>query len=169
MRLFSAVLFDEATLDVISSYRDQLHDASYRGRFPKRDNLHLTLEFLGEIDNPSSAIRALSRLEFKPFDLVMDRIGFFQRPDGDTWWIGVEADNPVMVLQARLHRLFMEEGLSLEKRKYVPHITLGRNVVTDAPACRIAKLSFHVTSVSLMLSEREDGGMRYTSLYDRDL
>ena len=99
----------------------------------------------------------------------MDRIGFFHRPDGDTWWIGVEADNPVMVLQARLHRLFMEEGLSLEKRKYVPHITLGRNVVTDAPACRIAKLSFHVTSVSLMLSEREDGGMRYTSLYDRDL
>ena len=167
MRLFSAVLFDEATLDVISSYRDQLHDASSRGRFPKRDNLHLTLEFLGEIDNPSSAIRALSRLEFKPFDLVMDRIGFFHRPDGDTWWAGAEESAPLMNLSRDLRRELSARGFRLDKRRFRPHATLGRRVVTDAAAGSIKPIYAAAEAVSLMLSERGERGMVYTVFHER--
>ncbi len=164
MRLFIAILFDEATLDAIASYRDRLHDVSLEGRFPPRENLHLTLEFLGELDGTAAVERAMRSVRFPSFDIVMDRIGFFQRDGGDTWWLGVEKDNPVGKLQLELHKALAAQGIRTERRRYVPHITLARGVISDAPACRIEPIRCHAGSFDLMLSEREGRGMRYTSL-----
>ena len=55
MRLFTAVLFDDDTLDRISLIRDRLHDEAVAGSFSGRDNLHLTLDFLGDPIHGGSA------------------------------------------------------------------------------------------------------------------
>lgn len=59
----------------------------------------------------------------------------------------------------------MDRGFQLEKRRYRPHITLGRRVMTAMRCGRIDRLEAMVESVSLMLSERSASGMVYTELF----
>ena len=68
MRLFTAVLFDDDTLDRISLIRDRLHDEAVTGSFARRDNLHLTLDFLGEcrVQQMHSAQAAMDEISFEP-------------------------------------------------------------------------------------------------------
>ena len=168
MRLFIAILFDDDTVDKLSALRDGLHDLSSHGSFVQRENLHLTLEFLGECsaEERNRAMRAMDSLSFPSFRLKLDRLGFFSRPDGDIWWVGAEEDPDLMGMQRSLHSLLAGEGFQLEKRRYRPHITLGRRVATAARAGRIEPIEADVRSVSLMLSERMGGQMVYTPLYE---
>ena len=48
MRLFIAVNFDEKELDMFESARDRLRAQAGRASYSRRENLHLTLAFLGE-------------------------------------------------------------------------------------------------------------------------
>lgn len=170
MRLFIAILFDEETVERLAGIRDSLHDRALRGSFVSRDNLHLTLEFLGECDDKEKrlAIEAMEAVHFEPFDLTIDSIGFFSRQEGDTWWAGLEHSRPLACLQKELHGELAARGLSLQGRPYRPHITLGRRVVTTSDVGRIDPIHVHVDSIDLMLSERTDNGMVYTSLYSAE-
>ncbi len=169
MRLFIAILFDDAVVDKLSQLRDALHDESSHGTFVPRSNLHLTLEFLGECSpaERSRAIDAMDSVSFRPFTIEMDRIGSFSRPDGDIWWVGAREDNELMTLQRNLHKALLSSGFNLEKRKYKPHITLGRRVITTARTGQIERIEAEVKAMDLMLSERIDGQMVYTSLYQK--
>lgn len=167
MRLFIAILFDEGTVDRLAGVRDGLHDHAVHGAFVARDNLHLTLEFLGECDDRAKrlAIEAMEAVHFEPFDLTIDSIGFFSRQEGDTWWAGLEHSRPLACLQKDLHGELAARGLSLQRRPYRPHITLGRRVVTTSDVGGIDPIHVHVDSIDLMLSERTAKGMVYTSLH----
>ena len=171
MRLFIASLFDENTIERLSKERDALHNLSVSGSFVSRDNIHLTLEFLGECtqEECDEAVNAMDMVERKRFHITMDRRGFFSRPDGNTWWIGIEESSALMSLQGSLHRELVEHGLRVEKRRYKPHITLGRRVVTEVAACRISPITACISSFSLMLSERGTHGMVYTELFRKNL
>ena len=167
MRLFIAALLDEGAVSELSRLRDALHDASSAGSFVPRENLHITLEFLGECtpEERDSAAEAVDGLRFEPFSFAIDRLGVFQRPDGDIWWAGMEESRALLRLQSELHRDLMDRGFRLEKRRYRPHITLGRRVMTSMCCGRIDRLEAAVESVSLMLSERSASGMVYTELF----
>ena len=169
MRLFVAVLFDDDTVDRLAELRDELHDKAVHGSFVSRDNLHLTIEFLGECDitGRNKAIEAMQAVPFSPFDIVMNRIGSFTRPDGDTWWVGAEESGALMALQRNLHKELENRGLRLERRRYKPHITLGRRVIGPMAAGAIESIGCTVSGFDLMLSERIDGHMVYTSLFHR--
>ena len=167
MRLFTAVLFDDDTLDRISLIRDRLHDEAATGSFARRDNLHLTLDFLGEcsMQQMRSAEAAMAEISFEPFELMFDRTGFFPGDSSDTWWLGVRENRNLMKLQAALHEALIEKGLKLEKRRYRPHVTLARRVITSSPAGPVEAFKTTVSAVSLMLSERHGNSMVYTNLY----
>ena len=48
MRLFIAINFGENELDSFEAARDRLRERAGRGNYSRRENLHLTLAFLGE-------------------------------------------------------------------------------------------------------------------------
>ncbi len=167
MRLFIAILFPEDVLDRMCSLRDELHDQG-RGSYSSRDNLHLTLAFLGECSQEEERLaeEALDSISFEPFTLCFDRTGFFSRPDGDIWWIGAEESPSLMRLERDIRKALSERGFSLEKRRFRPHVTLGRRVMAKMSPRRIEPISFAPHAVSLMLSERGEGQMIYTPLYE---
>lgn len=167
MRLFIAVLFPDAVVDKLSEWRDRIHDESSSGSFVQRDNLHLTLNFLGECSSREEKLaeEAVASIKMEPFSLKMDRIGFFSRPDGDIWWVGVEENKSLQDLQRSLSSSLAERGFKLEKRKFRPHITLGRRVITTSGTGHIEPIVSEVDSIALMLSERGDGRMIYTPLF----
>ena len=48
MRLFIAINFDDAFLDALVSMQEDLKSAGAIGNFTKRENLHMTLAFIGD-------------------------------------------------------------------------------------------------------------------------
>ena len=169
MRLFIAINFDAQTRARLATLGDQLRARSRSGNFSRAENLHLTLAFLGEGNEKraEAAKTAMKTIHFRAFAVSVERVGRFQRADGDVWWAGLAASETLMDLQSRLTAQLVAAGFILEKRRYRPHITLGRRVVTDAAPWSIEPFGETVGAIDLMKSERQGGGMRYTSIYSR--
>ena len=167
MRLFIAINFNNETRSRLLALRDELCGKSQRGNFSAPENLHLTLAFLSECDSKQTAAvkSVLSAVNFEPFDIAVDCVGRFKHDGGDIWWVGLRESKPLIVLQGELTEKLIAAGFSLDKRKYSPHITLGREVVTDVKPWQIEPFGETVSIIDLMKSERVNGKLTYTSIY----
>ncbi|MDR1657655.1 MAG: RNA 2',3'-cyclic phosphodiesterase [Deltaproteobacteria bacterium] len=163
MRLFVAINFNSGTRFHLIALRDELQGKSECGRFSAPENLHLTLAFLGECDGKqtTAAKAVVAATEFMPFEVAIERIGNF-RPN--LWWAGLRKDKPLMTLQRDLSDRLADAGFTLERRQFNPHITLGREVVTDKAPWRIEPFGEVVSSIELMKSERINGRLTYTAI-----
>ena len=167
MRLFIAINFSNETKHELIALCDKLREASTRGRFSLPENLHLTLAFLGECDakQTAAAKAAMDIATFNTFDLTIDSIGRFKRNGGDLWWAGVRENKELQELHQKLTAGLSANGFECEERKYNPHITLGREIVTKAKARQIEPFGETVSHIDLMKSERISGKLTYTSIY----
>ena len=170
MRLFIAINFNDKTRAQLVALRDELRSRSKRGNFTVAENLHLTLVFLGDCDMEQTSVvkSAMDEINFEPFPLNIERIERFKRDGGDIWWAGVQASKPLIDLQNELTHKLIEAGFTLEKRKYSPHITIGRQVVTNTAPWRIEPFGETITGIELMKSERIGGKLTYTAIYEKD-
>lgn len=171
MRLFIAINFDRKTKENITAVQNRLK-AKANGRFSHEDNLHLTLVFLGEVPNDKLNIikKAMDSVTMPKMELVFNHIGHFKRHDGDIWWIGLKNNQKLINLQAELSDSLITAGFNLEKRSYRPHITLARHIKAYSRIDKCMALgpafSTSANSVSLMLSQRIEGKLTYTELYN---
>jgi len=169
MRLFIAINFNADTKSKLQALCDDLRMASGRGRYSLPENLHLTLAFLGECDAKQTAATksAIDEVDFDPFYLQIDRIGRFKRSGGDIWWAGVRENKALADLYKDLTPRLRERGFGSEERKFNPHITLGREVVTKAQPRQVEPFGETVSRIDLMKSERIHGKLTYTSIHRR--
>ncbi|MGI5935349.1 MAG: RNA 2',3'-cyclic phosphodiesterase [Oscillospiraceae bacterium] len=169
MRLFIAINFNTETRSRLLSLRDELRARLERGRFSAPENLHLTLAFLGECDAKQTATvkAAMDAVSFRPLLLSVGCVGRFKRDGGDVWWAGVSESKPLSDLQRGLTDKLIASGFTLEKRKYSPHITLGREVVTDTSPWVFEAFGETVGKIELMKSEQIDGKLTYTPIYEK--
>jgi 2'-5' RNA ligase len=124
MRAFIAVEVDEQLREKMSKLQNQL---SLDGVKPvEKENLHLTLQFLGEIDESmkEKVAQAMDKLSFKKFEMSCKGVGAFpSRNYMRVVWVGAEAPELKEIysqLATELVKLgFKQEGFS-------PHITLAR-------------------------------------------
>ena len=167
MRLFIAINLNEATRSGLASLQDGLRETAARGRFSARENLHLTLAFLGDCGpaQTAAARAAMDGMQFAPFPLRIDRLGRFRRDSGDIWWAGVEASEPLLALQRDLTKELQGLGFQLEDRLFQPHITLAREVVTQEKERTVSPFGETVTQIDLMKSERMGGKLTYTAIH----
>ena len=168
MRLFIGVNFNPDTRSRLLALRDELRSCSTGGNFTMPENIHLTLVFLGECTAKQAAtIKAtMDSTSFEPFPISIDTIGRFKRNDGDLWWAGIAECKPLLILQRDLSDGLITNGFVLEKRKYSPHITLGRKVVTTATPWVVEPFGEIVSTIELMKSERIGGKLVYTSIHE---
>ena len=164
MRLFIAIKFDEIILDTLSDFQSELKNLGVTGNFSKRDNLHITLAFIGEYDDPDKVLNAMKQVEFRPIRISLNGVGSF----GELFWVGLEDNSQLRGYVNRLRRKLSELGIPFDNKRFLPHITLIRRCsfggrkdtpITDAP-----KKSMVATRVSLMRSERGKNGMIYTEI-----
>ena len=169
MRLFFAILLEDSVKNELCHMMEQLERHSVQGRFTRRENLHLTLAFLGETNRMEAAERAMRQAVFQPFFLELERLGRFRRDEGDILWAGVKKNAALMGLQKELAAALMKEDFLLENRPYRPHLTLGRQVVwRDGPLPLMQPVKMLVSRFHLMKSERTDGTLTYTSIAVRE-
>lgn len=177
MRLFVAIVFSEQTRNWIYSLQKEVRSISDSGTFPPRENLHMTLAFLGDV-HPArlsvlrKAIDTAAASEGK-FPLILSGLGTFQSQRDTTVWLGSMKNERLAALQKRLQSALEKSGFPLENRAFRPHITLGRRVklrgeLEILPGNR-ERASAVVERICLMRSEFVKGGMIYTEIYGKDL
>ena len=108
-------------------------------RWMRPGNIHITLRFLGDIEDEqaAAAAEALRRAgEGAPaFDISLDRFGVFphlKRPN--VLWVGPsEAPGPLMEFGTNLSRYLAEAGFPAGEGPFRPHMTIARRRFRDRP------------------------------------
>ncbi len=109
-------------------------------RWVAPENMHLTLRFVGEVENGQAEDidAALMRLRAPCFDITLDGVGFFGKPSAArVLWAGARKCEKLMRLQAKIETALQMSGLPPEERKFSPHITLAR--LNGAPFLRLQR------------------------------
>jgi 2'-5' RNA ligase len=175
-RLFVAINFNEHIKDSLTNIMKDMKTKTKQGSFTHRENLHLTLAFIGETTGVESVKiamdHAINRLKPAPIALKLLGFGTFKRNEGDIIWVGVEKNLEL----TKLHRILVEElkkeEFEVEDREYKPHLTLGRRVKLNNREDmkeyekRIPSLTMVIDKICLMKSERIEGKLVYTEIYD---
>lgn len=124
IRLFTALEIPPHVADRLELLQSGLKGA----RWIDREAFHITLRFIGEVpENMAGDIdRALSSLRTEPFSVTLDGIGEFGGKKPHAVWARVAENPQLMQLQARQENALRRIGLTPERRKYTPHVTLAR-------------------------------------------
>lgn len=133
MRTFIAIELSKETKDWIAHLQGQLKNSGADVKWVEPENIHLTLKFLGEIDNKqlSNIIKVLqdSNQNRNSFYIRLSSLGAFPKINFPrVIWIGIdkgEAESKQIAtdLEEELAKIGIPKE---EKRPFSCHITLGR-------------------------------------------
>lgn len=173
MRLFAAVNFDKATVDKLYSCCQLIRENSISVNVSRRENLHLTLAFIGEVPSAKRAIDALQRVSAPPFELTIQGYGEFGK--GSVCFAKIQKCDELSALAQKVRESLVSLGVNIDTKPFKPHITLARHFESfpDFDKKELAKAlgtqTVRVTSFSLMKSERINGKLTYTEVYKKPL
>lgn len=166
MRLFVALEVGKEVRDNLAGLIDELRvvdavAAKNKARWARVENLHVTLKFIGNVDDGRlPAIReALS--EIRPGSLVEMRfrgLGFFpneRRPR--VLWAGIEASPNLAPLAGEISARLEQLDIPRETREFAPHLTLAR---FDPPS-----ISGELRAATTQHASRDFGMVRTGTFY----
>ena len=130
MRLFWAIEIPEDIKLKLTSVQDELKELNLHAKWVEKQNMHLTVKFLGETDaSMVTDIKnsVLSALEgTSPFRISVSGFGTFGNP-ARVIWSGIrDDDKKLFELHSKVDRALLSLGFEAEKRTFYPHLTLAR-------------------------------------------
>ena len=162
MRLFIAIELGDRLKDELCMIQKRIQLQGMKGNFTTRENMHLTLAFIGEYSDPEHVSDVLDDVMLEPMRIALDGFGCFR----DLYWIGVKEDKGLTENVKRLRKALSDNGIPFDRKKFVPHITLARNIEydKDLPTDCPFPAAMDVEYISLMRSDRGKSGMIYTPI-----
>jgi 2'-5' RNA ligase len=123
-RLFTGLEIPRHVGDSLAMMRGGLPGA----RWIDPENYHLTLRFIGDIDDALARDIAglLGGVRRRPFEVRLDGLTSFGGRKPRALVAMATPAGPLVELQAEHERLLQRLGLEPEGRKYIPHVTLAR-------------------------------------------
>lgn len=161
MRLFIAIqLSDEMKKALVACMHD-LKKQGVEGNYVPAQNLHMTLAFIGEYDNPGKVKEVIGKVPFPEFRISLSEKGNF----GNILWAGVKGNQKLKTYVKDLRAALSAEGIPFDKDKFIPHITLIRKYSVKKPyQFHLPKAEMTVKKASLMKSEQKSGKIVYKEL-----
>jgi RNA 2',3'-cyclic 3'-phosphodiesterase len=166
-RLFTGLEIPPPVAQTLAIMRGGLPGA----RWIDPENYHLTLRFIGDIDDAlaNEIAGLLGRVHRRPFELRLDGLTSFGGRKPRALVAPAAQVAPLMELQAEQDRMLQRLGLEPEGRKYTPHVTLARlrdsssHQVADYLAARAhyRSMAFEVSRFVLFSSRSSVGGGPY--------
>ena len=176
-RLFTAIELPKEIGERLALARGGLPGA----RWLDVENYHLTLSFIGDIDDAAArdVAEALDGVRRRQaFSVELDGFDAFGGSRPKSLFARVVETQALMELQAAQERLLRRLGLKLENRQYTPHVTLARlrseataRLTADWLSTRAGgRLAFEARRFVLMSSRDSIGGGPYIveEAYDLD-
>jgi RNA 2',3'-cyclic 3'-phosphodiesterase len=124
MRLFAALALPDEVVDTLLILQAGVPGA----RWQKREQMHLTLRFIGEADGREARAidDALATISVSAFELELKGVGSFGGRIPRDLWAGVRSSEPLLHLQRKIESALQRIGLDADKHKFTPHVTLAR-------------------------------------------
>lgn len=174
MRVFIALELPDHMVAQVAVLARQLGDR-ISGRLMKPDTYHLTLAFLGELDEQQvrDAMAALddAAVDRAAIPLVPDGLGKFGKPHDATLWLGISPAQELMDLAEAVRAELAARDLPFDRKAFRPHITLARRA--KLPRGPLPELVFpeasQAVAVTLFKSSLTPEGARYKPLYTKTL
>lgn len=123
-RLFTGIAVPGPQRAALSAFQSGFDGA----RWVDTTDLHITLRFIGDV-SPKQAdliVEALDSRHWHAPEIAYTRLDAFGGSKPRSLYAAVAEDVVLMRLQAAQERLMQSIGLPAERRRYAPHITLGR-------------------------------------------
>lgn len=126
MRLFIGINFNHTVLQQLASLRGTLPYVQWYDP----QTYHLTLSFIGEINNYdliNDLDLALEKIPFHSFDITIHTVNFFQYPSNELiFWAGIQPSEDLILLYKKINQCLKFFKINQTNKKYIPHITLGK-------------------------------------------
>jgi 2'-5' RNA ligase len=162
-RLFLACWPDQSLQELLYDLARHLQ-LKHGGRRIERENIHLTLVFLGHVhpQNEQLLRQRLRLLDMKQFDLELDQTGSFTHCRLN--WVGPSIlPTGLKELHSVLKRISHEFALHTEQRAYHPHISLLRDSHSETEHA-IKPIQWNVKKFCLIESRQKRGGVEYKTI-----
>ena len=168
MRLFFGLEPDSACKAAIADWRDRY--ARSDGRPVPAGNFHMTLAFLGDVDERrlESLCDAVDNAGLddghRSLILPLDRVGFWPSPG--IYWVGPSAPCTFLErLAGKLQNLGQRFGARRDRRVFRPHVTLYRGCSAPPPLPVVSPaIDASFDGFELFESRRERRGVRYEAV-----
>ncbi len=129
------------------------------GRCTRRENIHLTLAFLGavEADRLQDILDVADGIDLPAFDLLFTRVGWWRQ--NQVAWAAVDVPpRPLFDLVKQLQLGLIASGFKFDERRYQAHVTLLRRASCPAGLIDNEAIAWHAQDFALVRSTlREDG------------
>lgn len=132
MRVFIAVELPEKVKREIALIQERIKVLPDKIKWVSPSSIHITLKFLGEIKEKAlnSVFKATCEVaqKFQPFVVEIEGTGVFPHSDNPrVIWIGVgKGSTRLAEIVRSLEERLSSEGFPPERKKWIPHLTLGR-------------------------------------------
>lgn len=163
-RLFFALWPDARSRRQFERAAKILHRAC-GGKMTRSDSIHLTLAFLGAVDNSKiDSLKALAaEIRADAFDLAIDRSGYWKH--NRIAWAGCSENSAQLSdLAGQLADKLRQAGYTLETRPFAAHVTLLRHADSPEILPEIVPFCWQVDRFSLVESVSTETGVRYRQL-----
>lgn len=131
VRAFIAVEAADAVRDGLAAVIEDLRKTRAHVAWVPRANIHVSLAFLGniareQVDLLSDALDEAAA-PLSPFTVRVRRVGVFGKARSPrVVWAGIDDEEPLQVLYRSVTGQLDLLEMPIERRSYVPHLTLGR-------------------------------------------
>jgi len=135
IRLFAAIAIPEPLCMRLTLLQGGIPGA----RWSQPENLHLTLRFIGEVDQATARDidSMITMLDVPAFDVTLKGAGEFGGKEPNAVWAGVAPNPALSHLAAKIESALQRMGLAADTRKYTPHVTLA--TLRDAPVSKVTE------------------------------
>ncbi len=161
-RLFFALWPDARTRQLIVNFKQSIK--SDRLKQVKADNLHVTLLFLGNIDNKSEALirKNVVNIDVEAFSLNFSQLSYWRKPRVLCLTTEQYSEQLLILVDALKNRAALC-GITTEDRPYKPHITLARKAVSDV-SVDVQPITWQAEVFCLVESVNTADGVHYRVL-----
>lgn len=122
-RLFLALPIPDGIADLIMPLQKDVIGA----RFSPRENLHITLRFIGDMETASIADLAnnFSAIDVPSFELELSGAGYFGNQMPHSLHLKLKENSALFELASQCENICRDFGIPADTRKYIPHLTLA--------------------------------------------
>ncbi len=161
MRLFFALWPDEAVRAQLARWSRGLH-AACGGRPTRIEDLHLTVAFLGSVDDARVAEveRAAAEVAPRTVSLVLDQPGYWKH--NRIAWAGASTvPAELAALVSELRGALAHARIDFDSKDFVSHVTLLRDAREPPVLPALAPIDWRLDGFALVQSVTSPKGSRY--------
>ena len=178
IRIFISVFVPKEIVNIKEMLKTTIDTRGIKIRWIQDGNMHLTLKYIGNtteesIDSINNAIHDL--VKDTPFiNLSISGTGCFSKRDrANTLWVGIKGDlDKLEQLILNINNKLEPLGFPIERRKFLPHITIARinpnqkkkPDISNFLNTTFMELPMKIVKINLMQSQSFPKGSFYTIL-----